>query len=263
MKFIIEFSNNNLLKFKSFIRMCNKIFTKTGIIMTIIKNEKIMVAPDPFSITDQFLYDYCSVKTLEIYKNYLFLEYFLIDSSNNSQKNSTYNKMDLKTTTTNSILKPDEENRILSFRICREELNKLNELLQNNFQYSNQLTIKATPIPDFMKNKPEMPSYTKAYLSIFDKPANATKSGIFFKPLKRPYHIIDIEDEMEDDENKILGHFLYNNVIKTKSIRKFGILANKNKNKIINMFHYKEKDINENSVKSYLYFSHFSNYVNL
>jgi hypothetical protein len=54
MKFKIEFSGNNLLKFRSFIRMCNKIFTKTGIVMTIVKNEHIRVAADPFNITDKF-----------------------------------------------------------------------------------------------------------------------------------------------------------------------------------------------------------------
>ena len=229
--------------------------------MTVIKDQKIMVAPDPFNISEQFLHDFCSIKTFELYKNYLFLEYFLIDSKHNSQKNSTYNNIEIQTTKNSTNINSDEENRILSFRISKEELNKLNQFLQINFQYSNQLTMKAISIPEFMKNKPEMQTYTKAYLSIFDKPTNAIKSGILFKPLKKPYQIIDIEDEMEDDENKVLGHFLYNSIIKTKMIKKFVVISNKSKNKIMNMFLYKEKDIKEKNFKNYMFLSHFSNYV--
>ena len=37
MKFLIEFSESNLQKFRNFIKLCNKTFTKSGIIMTIEK----------------------------------------------------------------------------------------------------------------------------------------------------------------------------------------------------------------------------------
>ena len=265
MKFLIEFSSNNLIKFRSFIRMCSRIFSKSGIVMTITKNEQIRVVPDPFNISDQFQHDYCSTKSLEIYKNSIFVEYPLISSLNSSKKNSTYDKLELKTTKKeqNSKFDAQYENRVLSFRITREELTKLNELLSTNFESSEQLSLKVTSIPDFVKNKIEHQNYTKAYLTIYDKPTNSTKSGILLKPLKKPYEISDYEDDMDNEENKLLGKFLYGNIIKTKIIKKFGLLASKNLNKIINFYIYKEKDLKENNVKSYLFLAYLSNNIYL
>lgn len=261
MKFQIEFSNNNLIKFKNFIRLCNKIFIKTGIIMTITKGQKIMVAADPFNICEQFQIDYQITKAIEIYKNYCFVQYFLIDSSENSPKNTTYDKLELKTTKNEKVnLNPESKDQIITFRISREELNKLNELLQTSFQSSNKLTLKATQIPTFLKNKLGDNYYSNAYLTICD---NSTKSGILFKPLKRPYEIKDFEEQFELEENKILGQLLFSSVIRTKVFKKFSLVANKSKNKMLNMFIYKEKDTEENNLKIYFYLSHFSNYINI
>jgi hypothetical protein len=98
MKFLIEFSGNNLIKFRSFIRMCYKVFTKSGIIMTIIKNLNIRVAPDPFNISNKFHHELCATESLNLYKYSIFIEYPLIPANDNSQKNSTFNKLELKTT---------------------------------------------------------------------------------------------------------------------------------------------------------------------
>ena len=83
------------------------------------------------------------------------MEYFLIPVSKDSQKNSTFLSLSLQTTKdeSNNHLNPAYENKVVSFRISKEELNKLNELLQTNFQASNQLIIRATKIPEFIKNK--------------------------------------------------------------------------------------------------------------
>ena len=260
MKFLIEFSDNNLIKFRSFIRMCNKIFYKTGIIMTITKDKQIKVVCDPFNISDKFQHDYCTNKTIEIYRNLIFVEYLLIPKENNSQKNSTFDKLDLKTTKKQKNDEPQNEDKILTFRISREELNKLNDLLQNTFQSSNQLTLKATEIPEFMKN--EKQNYSNAFLSIFDKPSNAIKSGILFKPLKKPYIIQDYEDEMDNDENgenNVLGELLFSSIIKSKYIRKFASIASKNENKKINFYIYKDNDLKEHNVKIYLILSYLTN----
>ena len=98
MKFLIEFFNDNLIKFRSFIRMCSKIITKTGIILTIKKDNYIRVSPDPFIITEKFDGDMCFTKIVEIYKNIIFIEYPLISPNNNMEKNSTFHKLELKTT---------------------------------------------------------------------------------------------------------------------------------------------------------------------
>ena len=224
--------------------------------MTITKNENIRVVADPFNISDKFQHDLSITKSIEIYQNFIFTEYALFPSSNDSQKNSTYDKIEIKTTKKDNNLNMDanDENRILSFRITKDELNKLNELLFTNFESSEHLIIKATSIPDFMKNKSEAKNYTNSFLSIFDKSSNSTKSGILFKPLKKPFKIRDYEDEMDNDDNELLGKFLYSNIIKTKIIRKFASLSSKNINKILNLFFYKEKDLKENNVKSYLFF---------
>ena len=260
MKFLIEFFNDNLIKFRSFIRMCSKIFTKTGIILTIKKDNYIRVSPDPFIITEKFDGDMCFTKIVEIYKNIIFIEYPLISPNNNMEKNSTFHKLELKTTDNGKKINSSEENRILTFRITKEELAKLNELLQTNFLAFNQFTIKAIEIPKLIKNKPYAKNY-KAFLSIFDKPVNATQSGILFKPLKQYHNIIDLEDEMDQIENETLGQFLYTGIIKTKLIRTFAARASKNFNKTINIYIYKEKDLKENNIKQYLYFSYLSNHI--
>jgi hypothetical protein len=229
--------------------------------MTITKGQKIMVAADPFNICEQFQIDYQITKAIEIYKNYCFVQYFLIDASENSPKNTTYDKLELKTTKNEKVnLNPESKDQIITFRISREELNKLNELLQTSFQSSNKLTLKATQIPIFLKNKLGDNYYSNAYLTICD---NSTKSGILFKPLKRPYEIKDFEEQFELEENKILGQLLFSSVIRTKVFKKFSLVANKSKNKMLNMFIYKEKDTEENNLKIYFYLSHFSNYINI
>ena len=264
MKFKIEFSGNNLLKFRSFIRMCNKIFTKTGIVMTIVKNEHIRVAADPFNITDKFEHNNCTSETLEIYKNFIFVEYTLIPSTNNSQKNSTYNTIELKMSNKNKNSNDNFPiNEILTFRITRDQLNKLNDLLHTDFLSADQLTLKATNLPDFMKKKLETQNISYCYLSIFDKPVNSTKSGILFIPLKKFFEIRDNEDDMDDSENKVLGNFLFSEIIKTKILRKFASLASKTSNKMITLYLYKENDLKENNTKSYLYFSYLANSINL
>ena len=232
--------------------------------MTIIKGERIKVVPDPFNISDKFNHDLCTSETLKIYKYYFFLEYFLIPVSKDSQKNSTFLSLSLQTTKdeSNNHLNPAYENKVVSFRISKEELNKLNELLQTNFQASNQLIIRATKIPEFIKNKYEGINYTKGFLTLSDKPENATKSGILFKPFKNPYVIVDYEEDGEEDENKYLGKLLYSNKIKTKIIKKLACQANKSFNKTIYLYFYKENDLNENNIKSYFFLSNYPHYLN-
>ena len=67
--------------------------------------------------------------------------------------------MDLKLTekyknqNNNILIQEDDflkKNILVTFRISREELNKLDDLLQTNFLDSDHLTIKATAKPDFM-----------------------------------------------------------------------------------------------------------------
>ena len=251
MKFQIEFSNTNLLKFRLFIKMCCKTFSKSGIIMTITDGEHIRVVADPFNISDQFNRDYCITKTIEIYKNYIFIEYPLIPMHNNSAKNSTFNTLVIR------ISKEEDLDKILTFRLDHEQLEKLNDLLQTNFLASDQITIKACPTPDFIKKK--VKNCSKCYLTIFDNSKNSTKSGILFKSLKKPYIINDYEDEMENGENKLLGKYLFSSIIRTKIIKRFALLASKNSNKNMNLYLYKENDLKEGNVKSFLYFSYFSN----
>ena len=75
MKFQIQFSGNNLNKFRSFINMCNKVFNKSGIIMTFIKDSKIRVCPDPFNISQKFEPQNCTEESLKLYKYIILLEY--------------------------------------------------------------------------------------------------------------------------------------------------------------------------------------------
>ena len=251
MKFQIEFSSTNLLKFRLFIKMCCKTFSKSGIIMTITDGEHIRVVADPFNISDQFNRDYCITKTIDLYKNYIFIEYPLIPMHNNSVKNSTFNTLIIR------ISKDENLDKILTFRLDHEQLEKLNDLLQTNFLASDQITIKACPTPDFIKKK--VINCSKCYLTIFDNSKNSTKSGILFKSLKKPYIINDYEDDMENGENKLLGKYLFSSIIRTKIIKRFALLASKNSNKNMNLYLYKENDLKEGNVKSFLYFSYFSN----
>ena len=79
MKFYIEFSGYNLIKFCDFIYMCNKIFTKTGIIMTIIEDSKIRIAPDPYKILDTFQQNTCTIDSIIISNIYYI--FFIFSSS--------------------------------------------------------------------------------------------------------------------------------------------------------------------------------------
>ena len=117
MKFLIQFSGNNLNKFRSFIYLCYRVFTKSGIIMTIIKDSKIRVCPDPYNISDKFEHQNCSGKSLDLYKYVILLEYLLIPSKENSQKNSTFDNLILTTTkkADNSKINSDLKDRVLSF----------------------------------------------------------------------------------------------------------------------------------------------------
>jgi hypothetical protein len=239
--------------------------------MTITKNDNIKVAADPFGINEKFQHDYCESKAIEIYKYLLFIEYPLISSLDNKFKNSTYNKLELRVTKknqkNNNLINQDDntcQEDILSFRITKEELNKLNELLQTNFQSSEQLTIKATPIPEFMKNTEEVQNYS-GFLSIFEKPTNSIKCGILFKPIKKYYKINDYEDIMENDSvfenenNTHLGNILFCGIMKTKFFKKFCGLASKNFKKNLNIYSYKERDIEQKCDKTYLIISYLYN----
>jgi len=276
MKFLIEFTQQNLAKFRSFIRLCNKTFSKSGIIMTISKDKKIRVAPDPFSISDKFQQDYFETKVIEIYKYFAFIDYPLIPPIP-PLKNSTYHSLELKITEkyknhNNNILiqlEDDYSNKfiIVTFRISREELNKLDDLLRTNFIYSEHLTIKATAKPDFM-NIEESKNYGNAFLSIFDKPTNAIKSGILFKPLKVPYSIRDYEEECnneERDEEKgsrdynNLGGFLYGSRIKSKIFKKYCSMANKNVNKNLIIYNFRQRNLEEKTDKNNLIISYLNN----
>ena len=275
MKFLIEFTQKNLAKFRSFIRQCNKTFSKSGIIMTISKDSKIRVAPDPFSISDKFQQDYFETKVIEIYKYFVFIDYHLIPDKH-PIKNSTYHSMDLKVTEkynnhNNNILIQENDylNKciIVTFRISREELNKLNDLLHTNFLTSEQLTIKATAKPDFM-NIEESKNYSNAFLSIFDKPSNALKSGILFKPLKVPLTIRDYEEydnEVKDDSidkegtfNQ-LGDFLFGSQVKSKILKKYCTMSNKNFNKNLIIFNFKQRDLESKADKNNLIISCLNN----
>ena len=275
MKFLIEFTQQNLAKFRSFIRLCNKTFSKSGIIMTISKDNRIRVAPDPFSISDKFQRDYFETKVIEIYKYLAFIDYPLIPPIP-PLKNSTYHSLDLKITekynkNNNNILIQEDDylNKgiVVTFRISREELNKLDDLLRTNFIYSDHLTIKATSKPDFM-NVEESKNYSNAFLSIFDKHTNAIKSGILFKPLKVPYSIRDYEEEFDNEENdgdkgshydSNLGNFLFGNYIKSKIFKKYCIMANKNVNKNLIMYIFKQRDLKEKADKNNLIISYLNN----
>ena len=265
MKFFIEFSGNNLIKFRSFIRMCYKIFTKSGIIMTITRDSNIRVAPDPYNISNQFNYESCATDSLKIYKYSIFIDYPLIKSKENSQKNATYNKLELKTTkqdpNSNVINLGKNEDNILSFRITLDQLKKLHELLQGSFVISEEIVLKAEKITELIKLTLEAQNYTSACLTISNNQKNSIKSVILFKPLRKAYKIIDFEDdiEIEDGGNNLLGEFIYSNIVWTKIIKKFGMLAQKNFNKIINLYLYKENDIKEKCIKSYLFFSYLQN----
>ena len=264
MKFVLQFTEPNLSKFRAFIKMCAKIFTKSGIIMTIKKNTKITVAPDPFSISDKFERDIFETKIMELYKYYIFIEYPLI-SSESSIKNCSYTSLELKVRPSknsneneNDILNKD----IVTFRIAHEELNKLNDLLQTNFLGSLELSIKATPKPDFM-NKPSQIN-AKAFLSISDKQANSIKSGILFKPLKYYVDILDYEEgdnkmkNKENEENN-LGEFLYSGQIKSKFLRKFCAITNKNFNKNLIFYIFKDRDLIRKADKIFLIISYLNN----
>ena len=271
MKFLIEFSQSNLSKFRQFIKLCNKTFTKTGIIMTIENDIKIRVAPDPFSISDQVARSEFETKAMEIYKNFTFIEYPLI-SINSSKKCSTYNTMELKVREKNNDKNNNQgedtsNNNIVTFRISREEFNDLNDLLNNSFISSCELTIKAANKPDFLK-KEESKNYSNAYLSIFDKSKNSIKSGILFKPLKIPIKIIDYEDDFlgynyQDKENynynPNLGNYLYHSPIKSKFLKKFCSMASSNFNKNIYFYSFKERDPNEKFDKNHLIISYLNN----
>ena len=264
MKFILKFSDTNLSKFRAFIKLCAKTFTKSGIIMTIINNSKIMVAPDPFSISDQFERDYFETKVMDLYKSYTFIDYPLI-SSQRSKKNSTYESLDLKVRQNNNINdnESDSSNKEkVTFRIAIEELKKLNDLLQTNFLASNELTLKATHKPDFM-NKGTSQNYSKAFLSIFDKPTNSIKSGILFKALKHYFDIIDFEDDckfkIKNNQENNLGIYLYNSIFNSKFVKKFCGIVNKNFNKKMNFYVFKERDLTRKADKSYLVISYLNN----
>ena len=269
MKFLIEFSQSNLSKFRQFIKLCNKTFTKTGIIMTIENDIKIRVAPDPFSISDHFSSSEFETKVMEIYKNFTFIEYPLI-SLNNSKKNSTYNSMETKVREKNEDKNNNQgvdlNKKILTFRIAREEFNELNNLLNNSFISSNELTIKAANKPEFLK-KEESKNYSNAYLSIFDKSKNSIKSGILFKPLKEKIKIIDYEDDFlanyQDNDsfnsNSNLGSYLYHSPMKSKFFKKFCSMASGNFNKNINIYTFKERDPKEKLDKNHLIISYLNN----
>ena len=237
--------------------------------MTIEKNMYIRVAPDPFSISEKFERDYFETKIMEIYKNFTFIQYILNPLSQ-SKKNSTYNKLELKISNKNKDNNNMNQNKdssnenIITFRIALEELNKLNEMLQTNFLFSNQLTIKAAAKPDFM-NSEESKNYSNTYLSIFDKPTNSIKSGILFKPLKYFFRIIDYEEEdyveLIKDNNKIanLGNHLFASIIKSKFFKKFCSMASKNFNKIMEIYTFKQRDIKEKVDKNHLIISYLNN----
>ena len=261
LKFQIEFSGNNLQKFKSFISTCYKIFTKSGIVMTVEEDKSIKVVADPFNISEKFLAEFCTTKALDIYKNLIFVGYPLIPSSNNSQNNSTYDHLKLKVgTKDNNNLDPEFVKNV-SFRISKEELKKLNELFETTFHASNQIIIMATNIPEFMTQE-NANNYKNSFLSIYDKSLIKAKSGILFKPLKNYYKISDYEEEIYNGENVILGQFLYNNQIKTKLTKKICEYAGKNFNKKITMYVYNENDLQGKNVKSYLIISYLNNFIN-
>ena len=271
MKFVIEFSQSNLSKFRQFIKLCNKTFNKTGIIMSIIKDIDIRVCADPFSISDQFLHSEFETKAMEIYKSFTFIEYPLI-SINTSKKNSTYNTMEVKLTERNNNQNMNQEGDTLkkdglTFRISREEFNDLNNLLNNSFTSSSELTIKAANKPDFLK-KEEAKNYSNGYLSIFDKSKNSIKSGILFKPLKKFIKIYDYEDDFlsynEQDKdnyniNPNLGNYLYHSPMKSKFLKKFCSMASGNFNKNINIYTFKERVPNEKFDKNHLIISYLNN----
>ncbi len=268
MKFIIEFSGNNLIKFRHFIYKCNKIFTKTGIIMTVIEDSKIRVAPDPYNISDRFQHDTCATDSIKIYKYAIFVEYPLIKANENSQKNATYNKLELKITKRDNpnINIIESEDKVLSFRITLDQLKKLNELLQGSFSTSETIILKAEKLDELTNttnNKLKEQNYSKACLSISNNQKNSTKSIILFKILKRHYIITDYEDdvEIEDGENQLLEKFIYSGKVMTKKTKKFAMLAQKNFNKFINLYLYKENDKKEKTIKNHLFFSYLSNYI--
>ena len=263
MKFLIEFSQSNLYKFRQFIKLCSRTFGKTGIIMTIIKDSIIRVAPDPFSISDKFDIVNFETSAMEIYKSFSFIEYPLI-SSNDQPKNFTYDKLELivrskKIENNNNQHNPNE--CMVTFRIAKEELIDLNNLLNNSFISSSELTIKATNKPDFLK-KTGAQNYTSAYLSIFDKSKNSIKSGILCKPLKQPIEIYDYEDQMLNsgiNSNNNLGEHLYSSQIRSKFLKKFCMMASNNMNKSIIMYTFKERDPKEKFNKNHLIISYLNN----
>ena len=135
-------------------------------------------------------------------------------------------------------------------------------LLQYDFSSAEQITIKATEIPGFIKNTEEAKNYN-GYLILYGTDKNSMTSGILFKPMTKPYLINDYEDdyEIEDGENKMLGKFLFSDTIKTKLIKKFAAIRNQNFNKLMDLYLYKDDDKKDKTIKSFLYFTFFGNSV--
>ena len=267
MKFLMEFSYLNISKFGQFIKLCCKTFIKTGIIMTLEKDSRIRIAPDPFSISDKFDYSIFETKVMEIYKNFTYLEYPLIPPRD-YPKNSTYDTLELITNQKNdNNINNSSSTEKITFRISKEQFSELNSLLNNSFISSNKLVIKAAKKPDFLK-KEHSNNYSNAYLSIYDLSKNSTKRGILFKPLKKSKNIYDYEDDVINDDsqgyenyhlNVNLGNFLYSSPIKSKFLKKFCSIASNNFNKNIIIYTFRERDDENEPDKSYLFFSYLDN----
>ena len=235
--------------------------------MTLEKDSRIRIAPDPFSISDKFDYSTFETKVMEIYKNFTYLEYPLIPPRD-YPKNSTYDTLELITNKKNdNNINNSCSTEKITFRISKEQFSELNSLLNNSFISSNKLVIKAAKKPDFLK-KEHSNNYSNAYLSIYDLSKNSTKSGILFKPLKKSKNIYDYEDDVINDDsqgyenyhlNVNLGNFLYSSPIKSKFLKKFCSIASNNFNKNIIIYTFRERDDENEPDKSYLFFSYLDN----
>ena len=260
----MEFSGNTIIKFCDFIYMCNKIFKKTGVIMTLREDSNIRVAPDPYDIQhSSFNHNECAVDSIKAYKHLTFVEYPLIKASENSSKNATYNKLELEIANLNLIgngnkIEHKNEDKLVSFRIELKQLKDLNDKLQDFFLNRETITLKAEPLGKSDKG------YPNACLSLISKTQkDSLKSFIYFKPIKKYYKITDYEDEVEtqNGENQLLGKYLSSCTANTMQMKKFLMLTRDNFCKLINLYLYKENDKKEKTIKSHLFFSYLSNYL--
>ena len=227
MKFKIIFDYKNIRKFSDYIKQCKKIFDKTGILMTFFNNEYIQVTADPFNISDVLDKLNYENEVIKIYGSQSVLEY-------NLEEENSYKSLEIKIhkNINNEI---NEYENIITFRIAKDQLKKLNKILHDFFINSEKLIIEATKeIPQKIKEQIG-DVYSNTYLSIND---GKSQNVILFKPQKHP--MIKYFDNL-NSKNEEENIFTENHSIEPKKLKKFLYLFC---SKILDCYYYIEKNIN-------------------